>query len=217
MNYITAVIFSFSITIAAIIGWIRFKKISPAYYPFIYLIWIGLLNEIISFIVAQHGHPNTLNNNIYALIESLLITWQFREWGLFNRLKSAFLIIVFLLSLAWIVDHFFVSEITSSTFYFRIFYSFIIVLMSINILNRLIVSERKNILKNSIFLICISFVIYYTYYVLVMTFLLYGLGLSYSFMFKIASFLPYTNLLSNLIYAIAILWMPAKQRFTLPS
>jgi hypothetical protein len=44
---------------------------------------VGLLNEIISFIVAQSGHSNSLNNNIYALIESLLIAWQFKEWDLF--------------------------------------------------------------------------------------------------------------------------------------
>ena len=48
------VVFSFSIAIAAIIGWIRFKKINPAYYPFVICIWIGLLNEILSYIVIQY-------------------------------------------------------------------------------------------------------------------------------------------------------------------
>lgn len=217
MNYQLSVIFSFSITIAAVIGWIRFKKINPTYYPFLICVWVGLLNEILSYIIAHTGHSTAVNNNIYVLAESLLFTWQFKNWGLFQRSKYLFVGILVSFSIFWYVESFFVPRITYITSYFRVFYSFVIILMSINIINELLIRERTNMLKSSAFLICTAFVIYYTYKVIVGVFWLYGLGGSRQFRISIVSILIYINLLTNLIYALAVLWMPTKHRFSLPS
>ena len=93
MNYWLVVIFSFSIIIAATIGWVRFRKINPAYYPFIYCIWLAFLNEILSFIFAQTIRDNSVNNNLYALAESLLIVWQFRNWGIFKNKDNSIILL----------------------------------------------------------------------------------------------------------------------------
>src|SRR5204863_130434 len=77
-------ILSFSISIPALIGLVRFSKISNVFYPILYCIWIGLLNEIISYVMIQNGYQNGINNNIYALIESLLIDWNFKNWTVFH-------------------------------------------------------------------------------------------------------------------------------------
>lgn len=217
MNYSLVVLFSFSIAIAAIIGLVRFKKINPAYYPFIYCLWLGLINETISYILARTIGNNSINNNIYILFESLLITWQFQRWGIFGRSKILFPGVLLLFVIFWIIENFFIFTITQPTFYFPIFYSFIIVLMSINIINGLIVRERKNFLKSPVFLICIGFVSYFTLRVLMQTFWLYGDRVSLAFRISIAYSLIYVNLFANFIYALAVLWMPTKQRFTLPS
>ena len=84
MTYHTTLIFSLSILIASLIGWVRFRKIDPAYYPFLYCLWIGSLNEIINYILAANHQTNALNNNIYALLESLLLLWLFKNWGNFT-------------------------------------------------------------------------------------------------------------------------------------
>ena len=213
-----AIAFSLSIAIAAIIGWIRFEKINPAYYPFLFFIWIGLLNETISVTVVDIFHKKSiLNNNIYVLSESLILTWQFKKWSLFVRLNNIFIIVIISFILLWFSEGFFISGINSPLHYFRIFYSVGIVLMSVSTINSLIVHERKNILKNPIFIICIGFLIYFTYKVIVWGFWLYGVSLSNEFSRNINRILIYINLFCNLIYALAVLWIPTRHRFSLPS
>ena len=217
MSWTLNAIFSFSILLAAIIGIIRFKNISPNYYPFIFSLWIGSLNEIVSYFLIRNSVSNALNGNIYVLIESLLISWQFKKWDAFKNNRWVFEIIIILFVTSWIIENFFISRITSFSSYFRVLYSFIIVLISVNTINELIIRERRNIMKNSVFLICTAFIIYYTYKVLVETFWIYGLNYSRGFRNNVYFILTYVNLLANLIYALAVLWMPMKQRFTLPS
>ena len=217
MSWTLNAIFSFSILLAAIIGIIRFKNISPNYYPFIFSLWIGSLNEIVSYFLIRNSVSNALNGNIYVLIESLLISWQFKKWDAFKNNRWVFEIIIILFVTSWIIENFFISRITSFSSYFRVLYSFIIVLISVNTINELIIRERRNIMKNSVFLICTAFIIYYTYKVLVETFWIYGLNYSRGFRNNVYIILTYINLFANLIYGLAVLWMPTKQRFTLPS
>ena len=210
------VVFSFSIAIAAIIGWIRFKKINPTYYPFVICIWIGLLNEIISYFVIRSGHSNAINNNIYVLVEAILFTLQFKRWGLFQYNRRLFPTLILIFIAAWLVQHLYISKITVIRSEFRILYSFALVLMSISQLNKTLSREKKSLLKNSIFLICIGFILYYTYKIIVEAFWVYGLNNSRDFRNNVYLILAYINLISNLIYAMAILWTPAKHRFSLP-
>ena len=215
MSYTIRLIFSFSIIIPVVISWIRFKKINPAYYPFIFLLWLGLLNEILNYTIVKITHSNAVNSNIYALLESLLITWQFYTWKLFSRHKSLYIFIICAFAGVWITENFIISAITSISSYFRIIYSFIIVLMSIAVINMLLVRERKFMITNPVFLLCITFIIYYTYNVLVETFWLYGL--SKEFRVKVHRIEEFINVFANIVYSLAIIWMPIKQRFTLPS
>src|SRR5258708_37796261 len=104
MNYTLFAIFAFSISIPALIGWIRFVKISPTYYPFLFCIWIGLLNEILGYIITHKGYSNAVNNNIYVLIESILITWQFKKWELFERAKWLFLVLLSSYFIFWGIE-----------------------------------------------------------------------------------------------------------------
>ncbi len=217
MNYWLVVIFSFSIIIAATIGWVRFRKINPAYYPFIYCIWLAFLNEILSFIFAQTIRDNSVNNNLYALAESLLIVWQFRNWGIFKNKDNLFYTVLAIFTAGWVTDHFILNHLTTFTYHYRIAYSFVTVLFSVNMINTVIVRERKSLLKNPAFLICTAYVINFTYYVMYMTLYLYSSEINWDFLNKLTGIMPYANLLSNLLFALAVLWIPARQRFTLPT
>ncbi len=217
MNYWLVVIFSFSIIIAATIGWVRFRKINPAYYPFSYCIWLAFLNEILSFIFAQTIRDNSVNNNLYALAESLLIVWQFRNWGIFKNKDNLFYTVLAIFTAGWVTDHFILNHLTTFTYHYRIAYSFVTVLFSVNMINTVIVRERKSLLKNPAFLICTAYVINFTYYVMYMTLYLYSSEINWDFLNKLTGIMPYANLLSNLLFALAVLWIPARQRFTLPT
>lgn len=215
-NYAWAVTLSFSISIAAIIGWVRFRKISPAYYPFIYLTWIAIANEVLAFLLTRNGYTNAINYNIYVLAESVLLTWQFYRWGLFRERKNLYTLLLLSFIIFWIAECLVLGRIVYTTTYFRVFYSFTIVLMSINYRLEPLITERKSILKNPIFLLRTGFLLYFTYKVIIQIFWLYGLGRSKEFRMNVVWILIFINLVTNLIYALAVLWMPRKQRFSLP-
>ena len=83
-------------------------------------------------------------------------------------------------------------------------------------INRQLMRERKSIYKNPIFIICMAFLVYYTFTVIVVVFWQYGLNVSMQFVMNITTILIYINLFTNLIFALAILWIPTKHRFSLP-
>ena len=204
-----------SILIAGILGIIRYKKIRAEYYPFIYLLWIGCVNETISYFLAINRSNSIINGIIYGLCESLFLLWFFKNLGIFSRRRVLFYVFLFLFISIWIFESFF-NESFGSKFnsYFGVAYSLSVVLLSIHAINGLLFKERE-ILKNPAFLICLGFVVFFTYKVVVEMFWIYGLRESRSFRMNVYSILVYINLICNLIYALAILWMRKKQAFTL--
>ena len=215
MRFTLLDLYCFSIGIAAIIGVVRFNRINPAYYPFVYLCWLAFTNEIISYLLLYTGQYNSLNNNIYVLFESFLICWQFRKWGLLSN-KKLFLSLLTLFLLAWFIEAFFIKGIKYTITYFRIFYSFIVVLMSLQIVSHILLRERSPLLRNSIFLICLGFIIYFTFKILVGIFWLWGLNTNDTFVSNMIWILVYLNVFTNLIYALAVSWMPRRLQFTMP-
>ena len=216
MTFELNVIFSLSIAIAASLSWIRFGHISPAYHPFVFLINLDLINEITSMLVVRSGYSNSVNYNVYSLVEFLLITWQFKRWKLFARWKNLYVFLQVSALAFWITENFIFKNLQSFNSYFVIVSSYVIVLMSIHRINQLVHSTDE-LIRNAGFIICLCFVFYFTYAVLVEAFWVYGLSKSTVFVTRIYSILIYINLFINLAYAIAVLWIPAKPKFILPS
>ena len=214
MTYTWFLIFSFSVFIAATVGWVRLKYIAPAFYPFILCLSLGALNEIISIIVSYSGHSTMVNNNIYVLLESILLCTQLSRWNAWGRFHFNVLVTAILI-LTWSAENVFLFQLYGVSSYFRLFYSAILVFLSINVSNRIIATEKGTLLKHPVFLICIGLLIYFTYKILVETFWLYGLGRSREFRENVYSIMIWINMIVNLIYAFAVLWIPAKQRFTM--
>ena len=206
-----------SIIAAISISLFRIEKISSSFYPFIFCIFLGLTNEVLSYFFLKAGMNISVNNNMYVFLESVLILWQFKNWGSFINRKHLFWFIACLFVGIWVAENFIISKINYTNSYFRVSYSFILVLLAINQINEIIVRDRKNILINPIFLICTGIVIYFTYKSLVEIFWIYGLPKSDEFRGNIYLIHDWINLFSNLIYAFAVLWMQKRQRFLLPS
>ena len=193
---------------------VRFHHVSKIFYPFIFLIWIGVFNEALGSFLVSRGHFNIINTNIYCLFESIFLLWFFQNIKVF-KIPILFPIIIALSCLIWTVEVFFVNPFGSAfSSYFNIFYSFILVLLSITSINKLLI-EEKNLLRSPTFLICTGILIYFTYGILVEAFWLYGLGASKNFIAKVYFILSWINPICNLIYSLAILWMRKRQAFTL--
>jgi len=209
----------FSVIILGAVAMLKWKQVHRSYYYFLSAMILGCVNEILSFVLVYglHVRSTSINNNIFVLLEAILLVMFFREAPNFRKHKTLLIGLIAALSLWWIYENIFLGRLYSISFYFRIIYSFVIVLLSIGYLNNLLGRIRSHILKNPDFLICSGLIIYFTYKILVEMFWLYGLNSSPAFRNMVYSILVYINLFCNTIYTIAILWMPRKQIFTVPS
>lgn len=209
-------ILSFAIGIPSIIGLVRFTKIDRAYYPFLYAIWLGFINEIISFMLIRNGKSNAINSNIYVLFEALLLSWFFKKQGSEVIKEKVYRFFIVVLILFWGYEKFVYSSITRFSSYFNVFYSFALVILGINLINVLLVRTQRVLARNPLFIISMCLVLFYTCSILIEIFWIYGLNASRDFRVEVYRILTYVNLLVNLLYILAVLWMPRRQEFTWP-
>jgi hypothetical protein len=214
MNINLILAFSLSVIIPGVIAAIRLRKIDAAYYPFLCILMFGVINELITFYLVKHGKSNAVNNNCYYLIEGLLIVYQFKRWELEPRIKYLYPLLFTSFSAFWLAEAFVFSHIGRFASYYIIFYSYVVVLLSITMTNKLLLTQRRTLLKNSVFLICIGFIVYFTNAILVEAFYLYGISASPTFQTAVVGIMAFINLLTNLLFALAVLWMPKKQKFS---
>lgn len=204
-----------SILFPGIVGLLRFRKIAERYYPFLYLIWIGCINEGISTYLIFNSENTITNNNIYVLVESLLIVWLFQNNGVI-RTPNLSRALQFLFLLSWVADSLIIGSIEQVSNYFRIFFSFITVLLAVNCINRNIFAPNTRTLKDPMVLISAGLIIYFTYKILIQAFAIYGFSKQSPFLQNIYIIMYYINFLTNIIFAIAIIWMPSKIKYSLP-
>jgi hypothetical protein len=213
-SFFIDIVVNLSIAIAAIIAMVRFKLVTREYYPFLFLLWLGLFNELLSLVFIYTIRTNTVNSNVYVLLEYGLILLQFFYWNDDKRQKYYLLA---LLGLAvWTADNFFINSITRNNSLFRVFYSFVIILFSINQINKILIYERDPVLKNAMFLICITFLFYYGCKAFMESFNMLHLGFSSNLLENLWIILYFVNVITNLLYALAVLCIPTRTKFSLP-
>jgi len=223
--FLKLIISAFSIFIAGIIAVVRFGKMNKIYRPMIFVIWLACINEMLSYCLVKSNLSTAVNNNVYVLAEAILLTFQFRNFGIFKKLQWLFRTVCGGLVALWLWENFVGGRIWYISSWFRIVSSFVIALMSITAISKLIIlgSEEFFIIKyrslfaNAAFLICIGTTIFFTFKLLVEIFWLYGLNGSEIFRVKLYDILTYINLLVNLIYALAVIWAQPKQQYTMLS
>lgn len=216
INYKLSIICSYSILLAVIIGLVRFRNISRAYQPFIFVTIAALLNEMMSTLLIYCKISNAVSVNILNIVESYLWLWQFKRWGILtNGPKWVMPLIALSFGIIWVTENIIMGKIFIFSSVFSIVASFILVFMAISQVNKLIVQERNNLLKNAKFLICSGVLIFHTYRILIESFYLMKLDNNDGFLLNIFFILVFVNLFVNLLYAFAMLWIPTRQRFTM--
>ncbi len=205
-----------SILLPFIGGLVRLRRIGKRYKPFFLLLAVGVATELINIYLIKIIHrSNAISSNIYALAEWLLIFWQFRVWGFRRTRKNAYLALLILACAIWITENLVFGQLVHFPPYFRFSYSFLIVLLSVNKINFMITHDDRNLLSRPEFLICIGFIIYFIYKIIyewAYQVSLYGtteIGATIVFLEA------YINALTNVIFAIAVLKIPAPEKFTL--
>ena len=214
LSYYTVLLLSASILIPAIIGVIRLKEVGFKYRPFIYLIWVGAINEVVCTYCAYKFHNNIIPYVIYSLLECFFLLWLFKRLNVFGKKHWVLYNLAIIFFCIWLFENFFSHRFGERfTYYFDIIYSFSVVLLSIHALNHVLATETE-ILKNPTFLICIGFIIFFSYEIIEIVFWMFGLANSAAFRKSVQTILFLTNFLTNLIFGLAVLWMKKKQGFT---
>jgi len=207
------------VLVPIVIGLIRFRKVERSYQLFICLMLMYLVNETNNFISIKLFRTNAINFNIFSLIEGLYVFYIFHLWGFLGKQKRLFILLQVGITLLWIIENLVFLKITEFSPYYRLVYSFIIVLLSVNQINFLIIHDSKSLLKNGQFLICIGFVIFFMYQIIYegAYFLRHVSPDSKAFSRKIIGLFVDMNIFINLFYAIAIFFIPEKEKlpFTL--
>ena len=81
---------------------IRYGRIYPGFRPFLFICWASLITETVCYFLVYQGNYTFIPYGIYSLVESLLMTWLFRELGLFDKRRYIFTILLIAYPLAWL-------------------------------------------------------------------------------------------------------------------
>lgn len=210
-RYLVNVLLTYSILLPAIAAAIRYKAVLKDFRPFFWLLWLGLLNETISLFRIYTTGSNTVNSNIYIFLEYCLILLLYYRWSQ-NRSKK-FILLAGLGLLVWLSDNIFINQITQNNSLFRMFYSFVIVFMSIDVINRIIVFDTSPVYKNAMFLIALVFVFYYGFKAYIEAFNVLHIGVGTKILITLWKILYFVNVVANVLFTAAVLCMPKKQKF----
>lgn len=210
-RYLVNVLLTYSILLPAIAAAIRYKAVLKDFRPFFWLLWLGLLNETISLFRIYTTGSNTVNSNIYVFLEYCLILLLYYRWSQ-NRSKK-FILLAGLGLLVWLSDNIFINQITQNNSLFRMFYSFVIVFMSIDVINRIIVFDTSPVYKNAMFLIALVFVFYYGFKAYIEAFNVLHIGVGTKILITLWKILYFVNVVANVLFTAAVLCMPKKQKF----
>jgi hypothetical protein len=216
-SYLLLVFFSYSIALAGVIAVFRYGKVPAENRPFFFIVWIALINEILNEVFAYAFHTTAINCNLYVLAEAILYCVLFYNWENGRRHKLRLRLLVLFLVAVWISDNLILNSLRHTNSLFRIVSSFVLVFLAIDRINQVLVNERGNLLKNARFLISTGVVIFFSYRAVVEVFYGFSMPFNNSFYQKIYILMIYVNLFVNLVFALAALWIPTKQKFILPS
>jgi hypothetical protein len=197
-------------------GLIRWRRVVRGYQPFFILIVLGVITEAINgYLIKILHHSNAIPTNIFSLTECILIAWQFHVWGLLQSRKPVFYGLLVAFFLIWVYEDLVLGNITGFPPYFRFLYSFLTVLLSVNKINFMITHYNRNLLRRPDFLICIGLIVFFIYKILYEWAYQASLFGQSKIILNIIMMFGYINAFTNIIFAIAFLLIPARQRFRL--
>lgn len=209
-----AIISSLSIGIPAITGVIRLKLIPRDYFPLLLLFWIGMVNEILSVVMMNNVKNTWVNSNVYVLMEYLLLLLQFYKWHTISLPKMSWFMAAGIT--VWITDNVLLHSIRDHNSIFRMAYAFTIMYLCTQQIAKTIVDERSKLSRNSIFLFCITFLLFFGIKMYIESFNMIHLAVNKEFYSNLWMIMLIVNLFANILYTIAIVCIRSKQAFTYP-
>lgn len=207
-------ILSLTAAFPAIVGALRLKKIDISFRPFIvYVLASAIIELIVGLVIIPYFKEiKVLVWNCINLFEATILLLQFYYWKRFQKFKKLFFVIFSLIILEWIVENFVVHNLFYFNSFFLISYSFLLVLLSVQTVNYIIVNERRFALTdNPKFIICVAMIIFFIYNIFVYTLMAKGIRVyDKILMGKIFAIQVYINAFANILYGLGVYLIPKK-------
>ena len=186
---------------------------------------LSLIGEIILVLLYRSTNPYVVNSCLvaYPILESSLMFLQLYFWGGYAKptwFWSGLLLILFVWGwsvipqLSWINSFTPPKLMAIRTSIFDIAYSFMIVLLSINVLSK-VISVSKLLKRDYKFIFCVCFIVYYTFNILTEGVFIFWEPLggietaNQAYALKVG-----LNFIIDLITIYAILCIPRKQTYS---
>lgn len=208
-------IVSLAVGIPAITGWVRYRRIQPAFYPFICWLSFGFINEITSIWAIYQYKTSNINNNVYIALSPVCIIYQLHRW---NRSAISLMVLygvtlfsVILFGMEW----WFRGSTREFFSYLLICNSAIIVLGCSQYFSKQLTNSINYLHKDASSLISIGVIIIYTYLMVTEYFLVSARAASAALQIYIPLTFSVINFLVNLLFIIAVLCIPLKIRYFL--
>jgi hypothetical protein len=211
MDPLESFLLSLIVLFPCISGLIRWKKIRQMYQPFVILMTVAALTEVLNFIkIGSLRGNNNININVYSLIEYLFIIAQFYYWRYYSHTRRWYPWIGLACVIVWIVENLIIGNFIYIGTVFRISSAFILVILSINEINYVLINESRYLLKNARFIICTGFLIFFLYQVLLEGAIYLTTKGDNPTANKIIDLFNYINAFVNIIYGIAVWYIPKR-------
>jgi hypothetical protein len=214
MRFYVSLALGYVILVPVITALLHCRGMLKTYRYFIWFLCIGLANQVVNTITSFVLHNNMVNSNIYLLVEAYLIILLFYDWESFRKKMLFFLFS--LIGIAWILQNFIISSLNHVNSGFRLFYYLIVIILSIDQINLILIHERKKLFRNAQFIICCVFAFYYAFRATYEIFYIIPGAVSADMSNYLFRLIVVADMVANLGYTYAAMRIPGKQRFTLP-
>ncbi len=177
------------------------------------LLLLAFTTEVVSEISLRLTRENTAISNIYTLLEIGVILWQFYAWGFLRRRRALLVVLAALSFLTWVTENIGYGRLETHFCTATVFLnSLIVVFLCINEINALIASFSGHLLRNARFLICLGLMIISIYSLITEGTMLIDpqnavIDWPIFYIFSI------TNAFVNLVYAIAVCFIPVRDDY----
>ncbi len=203
---------AYSLSPAAVMAIFRYRNADTDFHPFIYLLWMGFINEALSTMLIKTGHSNAINNNIYVLLEAGLLLWQFYKWGVLKRYGWMYVIAGVLVGLGWGLENVWLGEIRSFDNLFRMYTAVLVISLALIKLTQRAAEIRERRYTKTCFLICAGLLLYFCvnlYLEILLHFFHTATWTGALFWWS-----GWVNIVANILFFIAVLWIPGKAFYT---
>jgi hypothetical protein len=196
--------------INAVLAIYRWNRVDGRHRPFLAYLVVSMV-----FAFQQHFIARYINfsADLFILCEGLLLLWSLYAWRYLDRHRGLFLPLLVLFGIVWLAEIIIRWEAEAPIlYYYRVVYSFVLVLVAINGMNIDIVHYKGNLLRHSSFLVAGAIVLYFTYNVLLESFYIAGIEGYFAGIEKPSYNIKNVfKLVSLIIFTLAVLWMPPKK------